>query len=78
MKRVTLKHVVNCCVEDPKFFRALLKNPQKALDLSRLQITAKDMKKLQKLGADKRAMKDFEIYSALVRKYRRFHKDLLW
>ena len=78
MKRVTLKHVVNSCVLDPKFFRALLKNPQKALDLARLQITAKDMKKLQKLGADRSAMKDFVIYSTLVRKYRRFHKDLLW
>lgn len=78
MKTVSLKQLVNKCIKDPTFFRALLRNPQKALDNARLHITAREMKKVKRLIADKRAMKDFAIYSKLIRKYTRTPQGILW
>jgi len=81
MKRVSLKQVANRCVKDPKFFRALLRGPQSALVRARMPISAKDLKKMKKLIADKGAMKDFAIYSKLIRKYTRTPRTpqgILW
>jgi len=78
MKRVSLKHVADRCVKDPAFFRALLRNPGKALENVRMHISARDVKKLKRLTADKKAMKDFTVYSRIVRKYTRSPQGILW
>jgi len=77
MKRVSLKQIVQRCIKDPKFFRALLRNPQRALVRARMQIPGKDLRKLEKLIAQKGVRKDFEIYIKLVRKYLRLQR-IIW
>lgn len=69
MKKVSLKQVVNKCIKDPKFYRALRGNPEKALAHDRMHLTARDLKKLQRLTAKKGAMDDFDIYVKLIKKY---------
>ncbi len=78
MKRVSLKQVVQKCVWEPAFFRKLLKNPGGSLDRAGMQLSAKDLRKLKKLMADKKSMRDFEKYSRLVRKYAQTPQGLLW
>ena len=78
MKRVSLKQVVNKCIQEPAFFRALLKNADRTLLRSEIQISAKDLRKLKRLSSDKKAMKDFVIYASLVRKYDHTPQGILW
>jgi hypothetical protein len=78
MKRVSLKQVVQRCVREPNFFRALLRDPEKALARARLQISGKDLRKLKRLTRDKSAMKDFAVYGKLMRKYVHTPQGILW
>jgi hypothetical protein len=78
MKSVSLKQIVDKCIQEPAFFRALLKNPEKTLLRHKMQISTKDLEKLKELSADKKAMKDFPIYASLVRKYARTSQGILW
>jgi len=78
MKRVSLKLVANKCIKDPSFFRALLRDPQRALERARLKLSAKDLRHLKRLLSDKTAMKDFVKYSKLIRKYTRTPQGFIW
>lgn len=78
MKTVSLNQVVHKCVMEPRFFRALLRNPQRELVHAGLHITARDMKKLKRRIAEKGAMKDFAIYSKIIRKYTHTPQGILW
>jgi hypothetical protein len=78
MKSVSMKQVVDKCIQEPAFFRGMLKNPERTLLRSEIQVSAKDLKKLKKLSSNKKAMKDFTIYASLVRKYAHTPQGILW
>ncbi len=78
MKKVSLKQLVDKCIQEPAFFKALLKNPEKTLLDSKLEISSEDLETMRELSADKKAMKDFAVYSSLIRKYARTPQGILW
>jgi hypothetical protein len=78
MKRVSLKQVVEKCIWEPAFFRALLRDSKKTLTRARMHISARDQRRLRRLMADKKAMKDFVTYGSLIRKYGRSGHGILW
>ena len=78
MKRVSLKHVANVCILKPAFFRALLRNPERALLHHKMHITKKELRRLKRLMSNRQAMNDFVRYSKLFRKYAQTPYGLLW
>jgi hypothetical protein len=77
-KRVSLKQVVKKCTWEPAFFRSLLRDPKKALARAKMHLSAKEMRKLRRLTADRKAMKDFRTFISLVRKYAHTPQGILW
>jgi hypothetical protein len=81
MKKIpsqNLKKLVQKCISDPAFFNALVTNPKGALYDARMFLVPADLSQLKRLLKDKKSIRDFRIYSKLIRKYGSKPQGVLW
>jgi hypothetical protein len=69
MKKVTWNVVLKKCLKDNVFFEALVKNPNGTLGQAGMELSARDLKKLEGLVQDQTMMEDFRTYKKLWDKY---------
>jgi hypothetical protein len=69
MAKVKLDDIIQKAFEDEKFHKELLKNADEALTISKLKITATELKKLKDFLGNPDVQKDFKAYKKLHKKY---------